>query len=52
MHRASGGLSGGKLLSDHDGKENLMAAVTAHIGQWGNLSHRFPHPAYASEPKR
>ena len=24
--------------------ENLMAAVTAHIGQWGNLSHRFPPP--------
>jgi branched-chain amino acid transport system ATP-binding protein len=22
--------------------ENLMAAVTAHIGQWGNLSRRFP----------
>ena len=22
--------------------ENLMAAVTAHVGQWGNLSHRFP----------
>jgi branched-chain amino acid transport system ATP-binding protein len=22
--------------------ENLMAAVTAHIGQWGNLSGRFP----------
>jgi branched-chain amino acid transport system ATP-binding protein len=22
--------------------ENLMAAVTAHIGQWGNLSLRFP----------
>ncbi len=41
-HRA--GLSGGKLLSDHDGEENLMAAVTAHIGQWGNLSRRFPPP--------
>jgi branched-chain amino acid transport system ATP-binding protein len=25
--------------------ENLMAAVTAHIGQWGNLSQRFPQPA-------
>jgi branched-chain amino acid transport system ATP-binding protein len=25
-------------------KENLMAAVTAHAGQWGNLSHRFPPP--------
>jgi branched-chain amino acid transport system ATP-binding protein len=25
-------------------KENLMAAVTAHIGQWGNLSRRFPPP--------
>ena len=24
--------------------ENLMAAVTAHVGQWGNLSHRFPLP--------
>ncbi len=24
--------------------ENLMAAVTAHIGQWGNLSRRFPSP--------
>jgi branched-chain amino acid transport system ATP-binding protein len=24
--------------------ENLMAAVTAHIGQWGNLTHRFPPP--------
>ena len=24
--------------------ENLMAAVTAHIGQWGNLSRRFPPP--------
>ena len=24
--------------------ENLMAAVTAHVGQWGNLSHRFPPP--------
>src|SRR5260370_8081321 len=24
------------------GMENLMAAVTAHIGQWGNLSRRFP----------
>ena len=22
--------------------ENLMAAVTAHVGQWGNLSRRFP----------
>ncbi len=22
--------------------ENLMAAVTSHIGRWGNLSHRFP----------
>lgn len=22
--------------------ENLMAAVTASLGQWGNLSHRFP----------
>ena len=22
--------------------ENLMAAVTAHIGQWGNLCRRFP----------
>jgi branched-chain amino acid transport system ATP-binding protein len=25
-------------------KENLMAAVTAHIGQWSNLSRRFPPP--------
>ena len=25
-------------------KENLMAAVTAHTGQWGNLSRRFPPP--------
>jgi len=25
-------------------EENLMAAVTAHIGQWGNLSRRFPPP--------
>jgi branched-chain amino acid transport system ATP-binding protein len=24
--------------------ENLMAAVTAHAGRWGNLSHRFPAP--------
>jgi branched-chain amino acid transport system ATP-binding protein len=24
--------------------ENLMAAVTARIGQWGNLSRRFPPP--------
>jgi len=24
--------------------ENLMAAVTAHAGRWGNLSHRFPPP--------
>jgi branched-chain amino acid transport system ATP-binding protein len=24
--------------------ENLMAAVTAHIGRWGNLSRRFPPP--------
>ena len=24
--------------------ENLMAAVTAHVGQWGNLSRRFPPP--------
>jgi branched-chain amino acid transport system ATP-binding protein len=24
--------------------ENLMAAVAAHAGQWGNLSHRFPPP--------
>jgi len=24
--------------------ENLMAAVTAHIGQWGNFSRRFPPP--------
>ena len=24
--------------------ENLMAAVTAHVGQWGNLSRRFPAP--------
>jgi branched-chain amino acid transport system ATP-binding protein len=24
--------------------ENLMAAVTAHAGRWGNLSHRFPSP--------
>jgi branched-chain amino acid transport system ATP-binding protein len=23
-------------------RENLMAAVTAHAGKWGNLSHRFP----------
>jgi branched-chain amino acid transport system ATP-binding protein len=25
-------------------RENLMAAVTAHIGQWGNFSRRFPPP--------
>ena len=25
-------------------QENLMAAVTAHLRQWGNLSHRFPPP--------
>jgi branched-chain amino acid transport system ATP-binding protein len=24
--------------------QNLMAAVTAHAGHWGNLSHRFPPP--------
>ena len=24
--------------------ENLMATVTAHAGQWSNLSHRFPSP--------
>ncbi|MBS0519850.1 MAG: ABC transporter ATP-binding protein [Proteobacteria bacterium] len=24
--------------------ENLMAAVTSHIGRWGNLSHRAPLP--------
>jgi branched-chain amino acid transport system ATP-binding protein len=24
--------------------DNLMAAVTAHIGQWGNVSQRFPPP--------
>ena len=24
--------------------ENLMVAVTAHAGQWSNLSHRFPSP--------
>jgi branched-chain amino acid transport system ATP-binding protein len=24
--------------------ENLMAAVTAHLGRWGNLGHRFPPP--------
>jgi branched-chain amino acid transport system ATP-binding protein len=24
--------------------ENLMGAVTAHVGRWGNLSHRFPIP--------
>src|SRR5581483_12280006 len=24
--------------------ENLMAAVAAHVGQWGNLYHRFPPP--------
>jgi branched-chain amino acid transport system ATP-binding protein len=24
--------------------ENLMGAVTAHVGRWGNLSHRFPLP--------
>jgi branched-chain amino acid transport system ATP-binding protein len=24
--------------------ENLMAAVTAYAGRWGNLSHRFPPP--------
>ena len=24
--------------------ENLMAAVTAHVGQWGNISRRFPPP--------
>ena len=24
--------------------ENLMAAVTAHVGQWGNLPSRFPPP--------
>jgi branched-chain amino acid transport system ATP-binding protein len=25
-------------------RENLMAAVTAHAGRWGNLSHGFPSP--------
>jgi branched-chain amino acid transport system ATP-binding protein len=25
-------------------RENLMAAVTAHVGQWGNLARRFPPP--------
>ena len=25
--------------------ENLMVAVTAHAGQWGNLSRRFPSPS-------
>jgi branched-chain amino acid transport system ATP-binding protein len=25
-------------------RENLMAAVTAHAGRWGNLAHRFPSP--------
>jgi branched-chain amino acid transport system ATP-binding protein len=25
--------------------ENLMAAVTSHVGQWGNLCGRFPSPA-------
>ena len=25
-------------------QENLMAAVTAHAGRWGNLAHRFPSP--------
>jgi branched-chain amino acid transport system ATP-binding protein len=25
-------------------RENLLAAVTAHAGYWGNLSHRFPSP--------
>jgi branched-chain amino acid transport system ATP-binding protein len=24
--------------------ENLMASVTAHVGQWGNISRRFPPP--------
>lgn len=24
--------------------ENLMAAVAAHVGQWGNISRRFPPP--------
>jgi branched-chain amino acid transport system ATP-binding protein len=24
--------------------ENLMAAVAAYVGQWSNLSHRFPSP--------
>jgi branched-chain amino acid transport system ATP-binding protein len=24
--------------------ENLMAAVTAYVGHWGNLSHSFPSP--------
>jgi len=28
--------------------ENLMAAVTAHIGHWGNLSHRFPPPGVSA----
>ena len=32
--------------------ENLMAAVTAHVGHWGNLSHRFPPPGMRERPKR
>jgi branched-chain amino acid transport system ATP-binding protein len=24
--------------------DNLMAAVTAHVGQWGNIARRFPPP--------
>ncbi len=28
-------------------KENLMTAVTAHVGQWGNLARRFPPPGVA-----
>src|SRR3974390_1352911 len=31
--------------------ENLLAAVVAHVGQWGSLTHRFPPPgARALEP--
>ena len=32
--------------------ENLMAAVTAHVGQWGNLSRRFPPPGVRERASR
>ncbi|MGA2287953.1 ABC transporter ATP-binding protein [Bradyrhizobium sp.] len=33
-------------------KENLMATVTAHLGQWGNLSHRFPPPGVSGRAEQ